>query len=60
MKKVDANDPSPAYTCDSREPEGDKKSAGAFFPILAADLSEANPKVTFTGGKCYEEIIFEF
>lgn len=49
----------PIYTCDNREPLGDKASAGAFFPVFAADISATNPMGTFEG-KCFEEISFEF
>jgi len=53
------NGPNPTYTCDDREPLGDKTSAAAFFPVFAADVSESEPQGTFAG-KCFEEITFEF
>ena len=51
--------PSPAYTCDNREPGGTDTSAMAFFPVFSGDISAANPKVTYAG-KCFEEITFEY
>ena len=58
-KNLKANGPVPTYTCDNREPLGDKTSPGAFFPVFAADVSPSNPTATFAG-KCFEEITFEF
>merc|ERR1712013_838812 len=55
----EGNAPSPIYTCDNREPDGTTKSVGAFLPVFAADISEANPKSTYEG-KCFEEITFEY
>ena len=53
------NGPVPVYTCDNREPGGEKSSPGAFFPVFAGDISPSTPSVTFAG-KCFEEITFEF
>lgn len=58
-KNLAANGPSPAYTCDNREPSGDPASAGMFFPVFSADVSASNPKATYEG-KCFEEITFTF
>ena len=55
----EGNAPSPVYTCDDREPDGTQKSVGAFLPVFAADVSEANPKATYEG-KCFQEITFEY
>ena len=56
-QNLDQNAPTPTYVCDNREPE-DAKS-WLFMPVLAADVSEANPTATYSG-KCFDEITFEF
>ena len=56
-RNLDVNGPSPTYTCDDREPSGGQ--SGTFFPVLAAEVSEASPTATYSG-KCFEEISFEF
>jgi len=58
-ENLSKNGPVPVYTCSDREPLGDDTSAMQFFPVFAADVSEAAPKATFAG-KCFEEISFEF
>ena len=55
----ESNTPPARWTCDTREPDGTPQSAGAFLPVFAADVSEANPKATYEG-KCFEEITFEY
>ena len=32
----------------------------AFLPVLAAEVSASNPKDTYSSGKCFEEITFEY
>lgn len=32
----------------------------AFLPVFAADVSEANPKTTWSSSKCFEQITFEY
>ena len=54
-----SNDPSPTYKCGERELDGDGTSPGYFFPVLAADVTEANPTETFEG-KCFNQISVEF
>lgn len=58
-QNLNANGPSPTYTCDNREPGASDTEAMQFFPMLAADVSESNPTATYAG-KCFEEISFEF
>ena len=53
------NGTSPVYTCENREPLGDETSAGAFIPVLAAQVSEASPTATYEG-RCFETIDFAF
>lgn len=53
------NGPNPTYTCDDRDPFGEKTTGLAFLPVFAADVSESEPLGTFVG-KCFEEITFEF
>lgn len=58
--KSGKNEASPVYNCDNREPGGKPTSAGAFFPVLAAAVSEKNPTATYSSPKCFDEISFEF
>ena len=55
-KDLAVNGSVPTYTCDDREPGSDDPTdAMQFFPVFAADVSEANPTATYSG-KCFEEI----
>ena len=49
QEKVSANADgvSPTYDCSNRMPGQSETTAGMFFPVLAADVSEANPTATY-------------
>lgn len=49
----------PVATCDDRMPDGSPSSFGMFLPVFAAEVSEANPKMTYQG-RCFDEITFEY
>jgi hypothetical protein len=48
------------YNCENHNPFGTPSTAMAFLPVLAAKVSEANPKVTWSSSKCFEKITFEY
>lgn len=58
MKENDGNQP--IYTCSNREPNGSASSAGAFIPVYVADLTAANPTMSYKDSKCFEQIDFTF
>ena len=49
----------PTATCEDRMPDGSPSSFGMFLPVFAAEVSEANPKMTYQG-RCFNEITFEY
>jgi len=50
---------SPTYTCDDRLEWEKPQDFGMLLPVFAAEVSEANPKMTYEG-RCFKEITFEY
>uniref|UniRef100_A0A7S3MJI4 Uncharacterized protein n=1 Tax=Favella ehrenbergii TaxID=182087 RepID=A0A7S3MJI4_9SPIT len=50
---------SPTATCETRAPEESPSDFGMLLPVFAAEVSAANPKMTYKG-RCFDEISFEY
>lgn len=60
IKNQKESNDEPIYTCENRETPEDPTGFFDLFPVYVGEIETANPTVSYTDGRCFENISAEF